>query len=302
MPSDPPGVDIANNSASEAPLNRSGMHVRRNSFPRSGFTLIEMLVVIGIIVVLVAMGFLGFKSLVNSQNRNQTKARLHDMQAFLVEYENATALRRQPRWMWIPGTPPTKQLNNFNIWRDADPLNGPPTTVQDQPLYAPLGHLDFGDPDRTMSPAVLNTAEVLRETAQMPGAKRLLSTLKADALEDIPEPGTVTAANPKGVVIHSIILDAWDHPIIFVPAAGLAFVTLGDVNDAKNPYVITSTKTYSQALITNTPNDPVPPNARPFFASAGPDGLFGFADRNKDGVFDSNDIIAGDDNIYSFEN
>jgi prepilin-type N-terminal cleavage/methylation domain-containing protein len=284
------GVDIANNSPSDAPVERSGMHLRRNPIPRSGFTLIEMLVVIGIIAVLVAMGFLGFRSLVNSQNRNQTKARLHDMQAFLVEYENATALRRQPRWMWIPGTPPSKQLNNFNLWRDSDPLN-----PGDQPLYAPIGALDDGDPDRTSSQAVVNTAEALREMAQMPAAKKLLSSLNAKSLETINEPGTMTP-------IFQVILDAWDHPIIFVPASGLASVALADVNDAKNPYVVTSTKTYSQSLITGTATDPVPPNARPFFASAGPDGRFGFFDRNNDGLFDSNDILGGDDNIYSFEN
>ena len=78
------------------------------------------------------------------------------------------------------------------------------------------------------------------------------------------------------------------------PQAGTASLT--------DPYVITSTKTYSQSLITGSASDPVPPNARPFFASAGPDGRFGFADRNGDSIFDSNDIVAGDDNIYSFEN
>ncbi len=277
------------------------MRFRRNSFSRSGFTLIEMLVVIGIIIVLAAMGFLGFRSLVTIGNRNQTKARLHDMQAFLVEYENATALKRQPRWTWIAGTPPTKYFitnaivppstTPYNFWRDSDPLN-----AGDQPLYPPLGPLEDGDPDAYESLAVLNTAEAMREMAQMPSAKKLLASLNSDYVVTINEP-----PRNSGPLIFQVVLDAWHHPIIFVPAGGIASVALGDVSDLNNPYVITSTKTYSQSLITGT-NNPVPPNARPFFASAGPDGRFGFADRNNDGVFDSNDIIGGDDNLYSFEN
>jgi hypothetical protein len=58
-----------------------------------------------------------------------------------------------------------------------------------------------------------------------------------------------------------ILLDAWDNPIIFVPAGGLALRQGG------------------QNLVIKSPDN------RPFWASAGPDG----------------DFQNGDDNVYSFE-
>ena len=51
-------------------------HVRRN---RRGFTMIEILVVIGIIAALTAMLFLGFKHVSKSGRENQTHVALQNL-------------------------------------------------------------------------------------------------------------------------------------------------------------------------------------------------------------------------------
>jgi hypothetical protein len=46
----------------------------------------------------------------------------------------------------------------------------------------------------------------------------------------------------------------------------------------------------------------LPPGARPFFVSAGPDAAVGFLDINNNSNWDpSVDKPGGDDNLYSFE-
>jgi hypothetical protein len=67
------------------------------------------------------------------------------------------------------------------------------------------------------------------------------------------------------------IADAWNGPIIYVPAGGLSGVKVQDATSAA--VTITSTGVTSN------------PQNRPFFASAGPDG----------------DFTKGDDNVYSFQ-
>jgi type II secretory pathway pseudopilin PulG len=275
------------------PAEHSRMDRRHKTLRCLGFTMVEMLVVIGIVIVLISIALLGLKSLGTTANTNRTKTMLHDAAAMLTEYENATAMRRQPYEMWAPGPPLSRYTAGFNIWRDSDP-----SLVGEQPLAAPVKLLDAdaNDPadatsDRFYSQAVVNTAEVMREISQMPGTKKVVSQLPADAFLTIREPAGTT-------VIHQVMLDAWGNPIIFVPATGLARVALVDKDNPSNPYIVTSTKVYSASLA-----GAAPPNVRPFFASAGPDGVFGFIDKNSNGTFEVGvDLPAGDDNLYSFLN
>jgi len=87
-----------------------------------------------------------------------------------------------------------------------------------------------------------------------------------------------------------MLRDGWDNPIIFVPASGLRVRLLLDKNendwsDATQTRIITSGGDL-KVTIPPQPPQPLPAGAKPFFASAGPDG----------------DFSTGDDNVYSFGN
>jgi prepilin-type N-terminal cleavage/methylation domain-containing protein len=76
-----------------------------------------------------------------------------------------------------------------------------------------------------------------------------------------------------------ILLDAWNNPIIFVPATGLRVRLQAD--PSKEHIVISP-----EGEVNNTTAAPtIVRPGRPFFASAGPDG----------------DFTLGDDNVYSFD-
>lgn len=96
-----------------------------------------------------------------------------------------------------------------------------------------------------------------------------------------PSSGTDWVAESKPA---PLVLDGWNNPIIFVPASGLVVRLKGNANDYKSTgnitRVITSAGLYDPAVVTQ-----IPANTRPFWASAGPDGVF----------------WQGDDNLYSFE-
>ena len=66
-----------------------------------GFTTIELLVVIGIIVILVGLLFVGFKHIVGSSSAQATRVTLASMKSMLTAYETQTRLGRvPPAWVW----------------------------------------------------------------------------------------------------------------------------------------------------------------------------------------------------------
>ena len=58
---------------------------------RSGFTLVEILVAVGIIAALVAMVFLGFRHVGASARGNRGKASMENLRGMLTEYEHTGA-------------------------------------------------------------------------------------------------------------------------------------------------------------------------------------------------------------------
>lgn len=275
------------------------MDYRRKHLRDQGFTLVEMLIVIGVLAVLIGIAVFGFRVLERGSRQKQTKAALANAASLFAEYEKETALHKQPNDFWKPDVV-TKLTTGFDFWKDADP---DATGVQQ--LQAPTGSMDVDDnigPDfyREKSQAIRNTAVLMRQIETLPAAQRILSQLPSDATMNVYEdvPG-------HSILIGRVLLDGWNNPIIFVPAMGLGGVRIGDPTDLRdrglNPYVVRSNKIYpatDASLITNV----TPPNARPFFASAGPDGVFGGL-MGPDGRFGTDDdIFGGNDNEYSFEN
>lgn len=239
-----------------------------------GFTLVEILVVIALLALLGAIAFVGYTAVTRQGLTSQTRSMLTNAASILAEYDAKTQLRRQPRFSWKgTGTPTLHDSSSdgpVDFWRDADP-----DTDGFQGLEAPAS-VEEGATDRERTAGVRNAQIALSMVASVPAAKTMVAGLRPDQTMRLAADDPSTSTLDESVA--PILLDAWSNPIIFVPAGGLREVTLSD----EPHFVVTSAKVYPG---TELPNDTLAPNARPFFASAGPDGNF----------------AMGDDNLYSFE-
>jgi type II secretory pathway pseudopilin PulG len=276
--------------------------------------MIEILVVVGIIFVLVALGVTAMQGLTDQGNRNRTRTALSNAASMLAEYETRAGLTRQPPEMWTgnPVSPARFAGSGINIWKDYSPsaagFQGLPSPGDVKPYPPEPPPLAPARKQRTHSAAVRNTQIVLNVLSGVPANKTLLNNLPREQLffpTDDASTGPVDPTNDPATTLDEttapVMLDGWGNPIIFVPASGLRGVSLGDREGATAAplYVITSVKPY---LDTALPTDTIAPNARPFFASAGPDGVFDLAPGDDGQYGTADDVSGGDDNVYSFEN
>jgi len=253
---------------------------RRAARPRRGFTLLEILVVIGIILLLVAIGVIGFRAL--DQSGKVTKTTLENLRSMFNEYEQRTKLREQPGKMWFNGnlTDPKPAVNPpIDLWRTPVVVSGA-TSV------------NSGGDKRYDWDAIGNTQIVLGYVTRIPENKQVLTKIPSKQVlgtADGPK-GTPPRVAPYGdekLIDPPLVLDAWNNPIIFVGSDGLAGVTFESKNAGKDEYRVTSTGLVGPIPTGSGNVNPAERSKswRPFFASAGPDG----------------DFRTGDDNVYSFE-
>ena len=71
---------------------RSPVRCRR----RRGFTMIEITVVIGILLILISIAAIAYKTVGNPASVRSTQVTLQNLQGQLAEYEAAAGLRNQP--------------------------------------------------------------------------------------------------------------------------------------------------------------------------------------------------------------
>jgi prepilin-type N-terminal cleavage/methylation domain-containing protein len=247
---------------------------------RGGFTLLEILVVIGIILLLVSIGVIGFRAL--DQSGKVTKTTLENLRSMFNEYEQRTKLREQPGNMWFNGslqTPKPAANPPIDLWRTPVVLSGA-TSV------------NSGGDKRYDWDAIGNTQIVLGYVNRIPENKQVMTKIPSKQVHgtaDGPKgsPPRLTPVGDEKLIDPPLVLDAWNNPIIFVGSDGLAGVTFKDRNNEKDEFRVTST-----GLVGPIPTGSGYVSAaerskswRPFFASAGPDG----------------DFRTGDDNVYSFE-
>jgi prepilin-type N-terminal cleavage/methylation domain-containing protein len=241
---------------------------------RGGFTIVEIMTVIGILLILVSIAVIAYRSMSNPTAGGATKVTLHNLQGELAEYEAAAGLRNQPAMIWRGGT--LKKIGTGN----------PPLDLWKSDVLAPNDVAN--PPSRFDSDAVLNTQLAYQILNRIPANKDVVAKLpQALVLGQANEKGgkllPVTGPDARSRIDPPLILDAWNNPIIYVGSRGLAGVDLvkkpGGDFDKPNQQV-TSVGVFPLLK----PTDPTPAGARPFFASAGPDGNF----------------RTGDDNVYSF--
>jgi prepilin-type N-terminal cleavage/methylation domain-containing protein len=267
-----------------------------------GFTLVEILIVIAIIALLGTIAFVGYRAVTRQGLTNRTRMTLSNVASIFAEYDAKTKLKRQPTHAWTqaaggnatyytvpPYRVPPELPPAFDFWKDYNPaITATPERNDEQEGMPAPSSVDQD------SAAVRNTQIVLYLAAQIPSNKTLIDNVDAaDVMklhDNLPETATFDERQ------HPVLLDAWGNAIIFVPASGLRGVYLGDPPEE---FVVTSVKVYAAD---DLPDGVVAPNARPFFASAGEDGVFGYSDTNGSKAFeDGSDTGGGDDNLYSFE-
>ena len=244
-----------------------------------GFTIVEIITVIGIILVLIGIAAVAYRSLDNPASGNSTKITLQNLQGQLAEYEAAAGLRNQPAMIWQGGA--LKKIGTgtprVDLWKGEVASPGS--------MANPV--------DRYESDAVLNTQLVYQILQRIPANKEAVGKLPQSQVHGRAEVNKtnlfpVTGDDKDRRIDPPLILDAWGNPIIYVPARGLIGVDLVPVSGKPGDFEKPGARVTSGGVIWRPPltsSDPPPAGARPFFASAGPDGSF----------------RAGDDNIYSFD-
>lgn len=312
------------------------------------FTTIELLVVIGIIVILASLVFVGVHHVGRPARENSTRATLANLQGMLADLEAASGLRKQPGfWLWTNGTvigraapgPSAVPAITLDFWK-SPAVNAGTFDCLASPGTVSAEGVGPADNQRNGSIAVVNTCLAMAMMSTLPENRTRLQGMQQNQLF-VPEwksgsitlpgadrfigfssdgsgdlqyvPGmhvkyqgkqfvgapTLTANNtapPGGGWVDEtnaqnpapLLVDAWNNPIIFVPASGMRVRLLNgkkeySSSDATQNYIVISPE--GAVLNNGTATPMVTRVGRPFFASAGADG----------------DFTTGDDNVYSFE-
>jgi prepilin-type N-terminal cleavage/methylation domain-containing protein len=272
----------AKNSKRADFLTSRSLRLRGEKSSRSAFTLIELMVVMGVILILIGLLFAGMKQWQANANRQVTLQRMQMLQGMMSELEAQGRNQFQSQWFMNGNTANALLANTYCSMN-----------VDNQPVTGFVGTetLVVTTPP---SPWVNNRAQAIADTSETIMTQLVALPNNAKALSGLPSNATIpgatsgpsgtartttsppfypaapawTAPVAAGTTFGPVVLDGWGNPIIFVPASGLA-----------NVYV---NSTSSSPTLLTTPIQS--PDHRPFWASAGPDG----------------DFVRGDDNIYSF--
>jgi prepilin-type N-terminal cleavage/methylation domain-containing protein len=235
---------------------------------RSGFTLLEILVVIGIILVLVAMAVIGYNVVERSAAGRATKTTLADLHAMLSELDAAAGSGALPKYTYqgvdAMGNPVTLPQNT--IGAVANTPDNQVWTIGDVTSRS-SGDGSYNIPLTKFNNNIMVwTQRAMATLMSVPANQAALSQL----------PSKLIAKDSSGNPISPpVLLDGWGNPIIYVPGGGLVVYVSNPSNS-------------SPLQITITSHD-----GRPFFASAGPDGDFG--------AVTGATQAKGDDNVYSIE-
>jgi prepilin-type N-terminal cleavage/methylation domain-containing protein len=293
---------------------------------RRGFTLIELVIVIGIIMILMGLLVVGYRHINATAARRESVAELHVMRGMLQDYENHAGLAGiefaaaqandtnapspgkfpvfiDPASTVIPGSkvqwpivraPLTGSNGAPSDSTDISADGVPAQSSGAGDLYITINGVvvtDMGDKADTGGPryvsgAVLRTYDVMYVLMHLPSNRTTAQAIQSKRLLEPPS-GSAPSTIDKGVVL----LDGWGNPIIFVPRGGIHVYIQNPASTTTTPlppniYLVRSTGT---TLV--TPSGTLIPDP----PMTGAERPF-FASAGQDG-----DFTQGEDNIYSFQ-
>lgn len=150
---------------------------------RSGFTLLEIMIAIGIIVILAGILIMGGNTVMKSSREKATKVSLASVQGMFAEFDAKTGLSKPPAmWLWnqsgtlkIVGAVDTPTINT-DFWRRP----GMTGSAIFETLDAPGVVMDSNVETRNGSKAVINTQIVMNYLMAMPANRDALQKLRPE--------------------------------------------------------------------------------------------------------------------------
>src|SRR6185503_3151682 len=166
---------------------------------RKAFTIIELLLVIGVLVILIGIVVWGLKGAGNVGADKGTRTTLQNLASMSEE------LNRKTKLAGIEG-----------VAADNPVYILPPPPAMGGETAPGLVTSDSKNFDR-LGPAVQRTAMVMARISSIPDNKKALEKFPSDQKLAVPPSPTL----PNGGMV---VLDGWHNPILFAPPSGLAGV------------------------------------------------------------------------------
>ncbi len=193
---------------------------------RRGFTVIELLVVMGIIIVLATFLFYAYQKVVLDRKISDTKTALQSAKALLANYEQATHYRRPPPTLfcslwgnaqWPPmGTSFSSSFWTAGITSIANaPGAGEPAATAINPDI-------FNNTNASFCPVQLaDTICAMYAIQSIPENQAILNSLPTNLKKTVQVTQSQVTGNNAPVETVTLILDGWGNPLLFAPADGL---------------------------------------------------------------------------------
>ncbi|HEX8323472.1 MAG TPA: type II secretion system protein [Tepidisphaeraceae bacterium] len=273
--------------------------ISKSSRRQKAFTLLEILIVVGITALLITLATIGFKVVGGASRARVTSTALENCKSLLETYKLSNSVdslfnevvlvnittkptTATPRWV-APAAAVAPTSANYSV---SNCLAASPNVI------ASSGAVQTSIVQRQINARYLRdeTARVIKRLSTVRENRAAIEAMPADRIVRVRYPSdsasTVTPAGdpveypltPAADYVEGVnLLDGDSQPICFIPGGGLFGVNVGyqgsgDRGDPAN---------YDR------PNQTIiAPDRGPFWASPGPDG----------------DLGTGDDNVYSFSN
>lgn len=285
----------------------------------AGFTLVEMLVVVGLIIALIAIVASGLRHVKNTAARHETIVELKICTDILKEYESINGLKNLeaaqgsvtvqaqvrvlPYPVWIAGycsipiyldVPGPDEILTGDAPHSAIATTDLEGAQDKNAQTSTRGQGNMADQSDMSGPRWSSNAVRWSQCAMAfmlkdPKNRAMMSTVPPKRLLESPPWVGATGTPPKYTIEGALPLDGWGNPILFVPRGGIHLMMNPGERRVVEEVVVRSSGVY------RLPAPPVGPNDRPFFASAGQDGYFMDLRPN---VVDRVDKAS--DNVYSF--